>query len=476
MKQYQIITALKNFFPIEKGINSAILYGSFARGEANPNSDIDIQLLVNKSFDSNRFMQNLKELSDFSVLRVQEVKLRNKIVVYLKDLPKIELAVHKKVEELERNYLGSEIKDIEASILFQREEFKTDLVAHFKKLIQNKKEAKINQQAYISDLIDKFVYEFENCSTMHKRSDGYQFYFFYNIALNVVVQLKQLAMGDDRFNFFPKRIIPQLPDDTARENFYALSGSLFLPNANKIKRNLLDYFYETIQTLVAKEQQNELKSFCEKIYERDFFWNFRDPNQNNPKFKPGKVFRTATLTYFQQEPRFENLLESKTIKTIIDLRADREVDESKYEDKVLSKFNYVYTPWDPWNQPDWFKEKYHFGSNADIAYRFFILGCKPEIKKAMEAIIETDGAVAVHCFAGKDRTGIFISLLHLLIESDFEDLMNDYLASEVDVKPERLRFVLDIVEEQGGIEEYLKSCKLSQDQISNLKKTLTHEY
>ena len=218
----------------------------------------------------------------------------------------------------------------------------------------------------------------------------------------------------------------------------------------------------------------ETRLFCEFVYERDFFWNFRDPHQNNPRFRPQKVYRTATLTYVQEEPRFKELIAAKKIETIIDLRAEREIQESAYKEDVVHQINYVSTPWDPWNQPDWFKEKYHFGSNADIAYRFFILGCKNEIHEALKSILETEGAIAVHCFAGKDRTGIFFSLLHLLVGCSRDELFNDYLASEVDVDADRLQFVLDIVEEQGGIENYLLSCGLNEEELSQLKQTLTY--
>ena len=113
------------------------------------------------------------------------------------------------------------------------------------------------------------------------------------------------------------------------------------------------------------------------------------------------------------------------------------------------------------------------GTNEEIAYRFFAIGCNDKIKEAMEAIInEQLGSVAVHCFAGKDRTGIFISMLHLLADPPIEIINTDYLASEVDVKIHRLDLVLEIIKNMGGIEKYLLSCGLSANQISQLKQKL----
>ena len=49
MKQLKTIDQLQKLFPKVQGVDLAILYGSFGRNEPTPNSDIDIQLLVDKA-------------------------------------------------------------------------------------------------------------------------------------------------------------------------------------------------------------------------------------------------------------------------------------------------------------------------------------------------------------------------------------------------------------------------------------------
>ena len=475
MIQLKKIDQLQKMFPNVIGIDVALLYGSFGRNEATPNSDIDIQLLVNKDFETSILKDQLQKLFHNEIQTIREVAMRNKVVVYFKSQPKIEFAIYTNIAEIDRNYLGSEITDFSQTVLYQRVPQLYDIGSYLAQLIRDYNNNKTEQQKekQITDFVDKFIYEFESCSGMHRRSDGYQFYFFYNIALQVAIQLNHLSKGHSKFNFLPKYFIANILTKEEQETFYNLKGTLFLPEANQQKRKLLDFFYTAIETLVTSKKIEEVKQFCEWLYNRDFLWNFRDISTHNSKIKSGRIYRTATMTLFQNENRFDELLNAKQIKTVIDLRADKEIEELPYHEQTLSKFKYIKAQLDPWNQPEWFKEKHHQGTNEEIAYRFFAIGCNDQIRNAMEAIINEElGSVAVHCFAGKDRTGIFISMLHLLADTPMEIIYSDYLASEVDVKISRLNLVLDIITEKGGIEPYLLSCGLSDNQISKLKQKL----
>jgi len=475
MIQLKKIDQLQKMFPNVTGIDVALLYGSFGRNEATPNSDIDIQLLVNKDFNTSIIKDQLQKLFHIEIQSIREVAMRNKVVVYFKSQPKIEFAICTNISEIDRNYLGSEITDFSQTILYQRVPHLYDIGSYLAQLIRDRKNNKTEQQKekQITDLIDKFIYEFESCSGMHRRSDGYQFYFFYNIALQVAIQLNHLLKGYSKFNFLPKYFIANILTKEEQETFYDLKGALFLTEANQQKRKLLDFFYSAIETLVTSEKLEEVKQFCEWLYNRDFLWNFRDISTHNPKIRSGRIYRTATMTFFQNENRFDDLLNEKQIKTVIDLRADSEIEELPYHEQTLSKFKYIKAQLDPWNQPEWFKEKHDQGTNEEIAYRFFAIGCNDQIKNAMEAILnEEAGSVAVHCFAGKDRTGIFISMLHLLADTPLEIIYADYLASEVDVKLSRLKLVLDIINEKGGIVPYLISCGLAEIQIIKIKNRL----
>lgn len=475
MKQLKIIDKLAKLFPKISGIQASLLYGSFGRNQGTPNSDVDIQLIVDKEFNTKEFIDLVQIEFQSEIFSIYEISQRNKVVAYFKQQPKVEFAICRKIDEIVRDYQGSEITTITHTILFEKQPAIYELESYLNQLKSEKNHSEIsNERArQVSGLVHKFLYEFESCSAMHRRSDGYQFYFFYNIALHAAIQLNQLSKGQSKFNFLPKKFIANVLTKVEHEAFYELRGTLFLPEANLQKRRLLDFFYAAIKSLLAAERIKEIIDFCEAIYQRDYFWNFRDLSTFNPKIKQGILFRSATLTGFQNDSCFEHLLKTKNIKTIIDLRAEQEIHDMRYSNETLSKFNYVKAHFDPWNQPEWFRNDYRFGTNEEIAYRFFSIGCRDQIKSCMEAVLdENNGGTVIHCFAGKDRTGIVVTLLHLLSEAPDEVIHSDYLASEVDVNFERLKILLDIIDEKGGIESYLHWCGLKLQQIENIKQKI----
>ncbi len=210
----------------------------------------------------------------------------------------------------------------------------------------------------------------------------------------------------------------------------------------------------------------------QKIKEKNFF-NLRDLAKHNPNIKQGFIFRSGTLTFLQGNPELDRFLKEKNIGTIIDLRAPREIQEFSYSQDFLEKINYVNIPFDPWAQPEDFRQKYHpLKYPVKIAYLFFLLGCKTQIKKVMQIIINTSENILIHCHAGKDRTGIIAVILHLLTKNSLENIEADYLESKSDTLPQRLKWIFKEIEKHRGVENYLLSCGLSENEIKTLKNKL----
>ena len=240
MKQTETIQKLKTIFSKIEGIEFANLYGSFARGSATANSDIDIQILVTSSFDINNFISVIEKCFQEDIFSVRKLELKHKIIAYFLYSPKIEFSFYTESKDINRFYVGSEIMNVDRTILYANNSWKNKLITYLRKITENKND--INTSKYIDELVDEFIYQFENASTMHKRSDAYQFYFFYNIALHKAIQLYQLSIGNTQFNFLPKRFVSSLPNDDKRKEIYELHGEILLTKANRQKRKLLDFF------------------------------------------------------------------------------------------------------------------------------------------------------------------------------------------------------------------------------------------
>jgi len=197
--------------------------------------------------------------------------------------------------------------------------------------------------------------------------------------------------------------------------------------------------------------------------------NFRDISKFNKKIKKGIIFRSSALCLVENKIELDKMLKKHNISTIIDLRAKREIKICDYTREQKENYKIVNAFFDPWNQSIEFQKTYNKGTDIEIAYQFFSLECKSSIKKVVEVILNAKNAVNIHCHAGKDRTGIVITIFQLLSGANEDVIFLDYMASEMDTKKEYLQIFLDIVKEHGGISKYLKSCGLTQQNILQLK-------
>jgi len=474
MIQLDLIKKLNTLFAKIEIIETVLLIGSFGRGNPKPNSDIDYQIIVKKEFDNNLFAETLKNEFGDELKYKLFLSEKNKWCFYLSDFYIItEIFICFSITEIDKYFLGSEIKSPEKSIIFDKS---NSILEYLNKIILLKQENFENELIYkINYLIIEFQNRFEACSYNHFKSDGYKFNVLFSHALNAVVRLIYLCEGNTEHDYMPNNFLTSI---SYKQNLEIEKlGTMDLRQANWHKQKLLDLFVKYLEIANLKFnlhlQTNDMVNFLENIYKRDFFWNFRDISKFNQKLKKNFIFRGSALSLIKEENILIDMLQKHNIKTIIDLRADREILEDSYSENLKSKFNIVHAPFDPWNQSVEFKTLYNTGTNIEIAYRFFALDCKSSVKKIIETIIaNNENSIYIHCFAGKDRTGFIITLLHLLSNASIQSIYNDYLASEMDVELKHLQIILEIIEQEGGIENYLKNCALSQYQINYLQNIL----
>jgi len=344
------------------------------------------------------------------------------------------------------------------------------------KIIDNKKQnySKNNIEHIVKELTDKFLLEFEAASNSHKRSDNYKFYFSYNIALQLAVQLYYLSLGEIEHYYLPKRFTT-IFKTTEEQNFFRdLNGTLYLPEANKKKRNLLTFFYNAIENLKvhSPKEIEDMKSFLEFVYSRDFIWNFRDISNFNTKIKVGIIYRSSSLTRYQDEPFFVDFIRKYNINKVVDLRDDDEYAENPYSESSLNLFKHLHFAINPRNQSEEFKLKYNYGTGNQIAYRHYAVEHRHVFKALFEQIDPKKDLFLIHCNAGKDRTGCVVALIQLLLGESIENINKEYLESEMDTDLENLNAFLEIIEQEGGAEQFLLGCDIKQEIINHWKKYL----
>jgi protein-tyrosine phosphatase/predicted nucleotidyltransferase len=473
MIQKQFIKKYNTLFEKTKGIQSVIIIGSFGRKNPKANSDIDYQILIDNNFDNDFFFKEIESNFGNDLKHSLFLENKNKWCFYLTDDYIItEVFICTKLQELDKYYLGSEILNPENAIILD----KTNTVFQYFQKITQAKEKQFNeiQKVKVEYLITEFQNRFEACSNAHAKSDGYKFSILFSHALNAAVRLIYLCEGASEHDYMP----PNFLTDYSYKLGLKIEelGTMDLRFANMHKRKLLDLFLEylplSLHKFNIKNNTNSITSFLENIFQRDFFWNFRDISKFNAKIRKGIIYRSSALCLYKEDLRLNAILERYNITSIIDLRADRELKECNYKKEQKSNFNIVHAPFDPWAQSVEFQNIYNTGTNAEIAYQFFSLECKSSIKRVIETVLNSKGAVDIHCHAGKDRTGIVIALFHLLSGADENEIFLDYLASEMDTKKSYMQIFLDIVSDTGGVEKYLQSCKLTEIQIDKLKQKI----
>jgi protein tyrosine/serine phosphatase len=471
MKQEEIIGKLRDNIHFFKNIDAAILIGSFGRKKAVYNSDIDISLLVAPDFKLEQFYKDIRSLFQKEIKCLLRARLREKCVVFFINSPKLEFNICKDLFEVNKYFLGSEIYNIETCILFDRA---SKIQRHLTQLIHDKAKNPVDIKTLYLDTVDKFIYDFENFSQMHKRSEAYKSYFQYNLALNNCFQLLQLNNKATEFLYLPD-IREYFYGKSGSEKLKKLSGIMYLPEVNQKKRNLLNFFYGIIekQKLISLKRVEAIKNICEWIYVRDYGYNFRDISDNCNKIKRCMIYRTSTLTRFQDNEYFLNILEKYSIKTIVDLRAKKEINKDPYKKNLFSNVKLIWAPFDPWDKSDFFVENHKHGTESELAYRFFAIECKESVKKIVKAVLKTENhAIAIHCHAGKDRTGCLVSLFYLLVGASDKEILDDYFASESDTKEYKINAFLSEVRKYDSIENYFISCKLTHKDIFTLRQKL----
>ena len=153
---------------------------------------------------------------------------------------------------------------------------------------------------------------------------------------------------------------------------------------------------------------------------------------NEGRIKKHKILRSPCLDEITQ--RDVNILVNKyKLKTIIDLRTDWEVQDNP--DVDIFGINYIHMPIFNKSAPGITHEKTSNGIEHSVdfsqMYAQMIQGdCLENVSQIIKTIMNLsreEYAVLIHCTEGKDRTGLIIAILLLILGANKETVIEDYL-------------------------------------------------
>jgi protein-tyrosine phosphatase len=185
--------------------------------------------------------------------------------------------------------------------------------------------------------------------------------------------------------------------------------------------------------------------------------NFRDigglPTGYGSQVRSGVIFRSEGPASFQ--PIHERELVALGIQLICDLRADAERRESPNTWAPDARLLNIDINSDVRVSPSNLLETLGSDRSVDALrrasmknYAATARALRPRVRELVQAIVDGESPVLIHCTAGKDRTGVLVALLLEALGVPEEIVVEDYLRSDVYAQNLRLQEGLPLQIEQ----------------------------
>ncbi len=102
------------------------------------------------------------------------------------------------------------------------------------------------------------------------------------------------------------------------------------------------------------------------------------------------------------------------------------------------------------------------------AHRYF----QKEIFQVFKLLRESTKGVLIHCNLGKDRTGCIVALLQCLLGVSHKEVEAEYVCGGRNAYAFNVKTLLKVVEEFGGIQEFLLGVGLTIEDLEDIKQQL----
>jgi len=205
--------------------------------------------------------------------------------------------------------------------------------------------------------------------------------------------------------------------------------------------------------------------------------NFRDiggiKTKEGSVIKRGMLYRTNQLVDLNEKSLL-NLLRELKIRSIIDFRTKEE--QQRYNQYPISTFQIVQFRHLPIEcegiTVDYDLKEQRGYDGMEYLYYHILNNEHRTFKDCFEFLSKAKNyPIVMHCISGKDRTGIFIGLLLLVMGVRREFVQQDYLKTKAAVL-RNLKLFFDILNEYGGVSEYMSKINVDIDTIEKIKQNI----
>jgi predicted nucleotidyltransferase len=238
----RVLDEIRRYAESKESIRAMVLTGSWARGEATEQSDVDVFLVTAEERET--------VFSDLAtaLTGVQDVlaPIPEKRVFFLGDgYLKAEVTVIATLAEMEELYRASRVWDTSRSVPVDKDGTARATVAGW---CFDGREADLSSQ--IGRTVEEFLEGFELASRYAGRGDAYRFYHTYNEALAAYAALLVLKQGSAAHIDLPRSLVEAM-GPAGREAFLTLAGSLDLSDAPHLLQRLAAAFEDAYGVVYA---------------------------------------------------------------------------------------------------------------------------------------------------------------------------------------------------------------------------------
>ncbi|MFW9928879.1 MAG: tyrosine-protein phosphatase, partial [Candidatus Thorarchaeota archaeon] len=248
---------------------------------------------------------------------------------------------------------------------------------------------------------------------------------------------------------------------------------------NEWKKQYLAQFELLTKKLIKKyeielPQLQTVVKLLHAILNRDFIWNIRDANLIASQFmRSGLLYRSSSLSRYLKDEYLKKTLIGLKVKSLLDLRAPNEKKEQDHYISFLKNLGIEYNEI-PISQKELgyeYKLKLSTPGSLDSFSEVFPRYYQEEIRNILLDVITMEKPLLIHCHAGRDRTGLVIALIQSILGFSKQEVIQDYLNTGLGTNKDGITIFFKVLEEFGGITEYIKHIGLSSDYIIRLKET-----